>query len=186
MTLHLLAVSGSIRAGSFNTALARASVRLAPPGVSVEALDMIRDLPYYDPDIDIDPVPAAAVELRRRLAQADGIILFTPEYNFGLPGGFKNLIDWASRPYGNHCLVGKPVAVLGSSPSGGGAAKSVTYLHTVLPLIGVELLDEEVTIGNVNKLLDPATGSPNPELADQLASMIAQLAAAAAKKAQLT
>ena len=185
MTLHLLAVSGSIRAGSYNTALAHATAALAPADTTVEVVDLIRALPYYDPDLDVEPLPAAAEDLRRRFAAADGIVLFAPEYNFGLPGGFKNLIDWASRPYGKHCLVGKPVSVVGSSPSSGGAAQAVSYLRTVLPLLGAELVGDEVTIGKVNSLLDPETGAPGAELAAQLAAVVGLLASTAAAKAEL-
>ena len=185
MTMRILAVSGSIRAGSFNTALAHATAALAPADTTVEVVDLIRELPHYDPDLDVEPLPAAAEDLRRRFAAADGIVLFAPEYNFGLPGGFKNLIDWASRPYGKHCLVGKPVSVVGSSPSSGGAAQSVSYLRTVLPLLGAELVGDEVTIGKVNTLLDPETGAPSAELAAQMAAMIGLLASRAAAKTEL-
>ena len=97
MTLRLLAISGSLRASSSNTALLRAPQALAPEGVEVEVYDGLADLPFFDPGLDLDPnsyrAPEPVLRLRAAIAAAQGLIFCTPEYAFGMPGVLKNALD---------------------------------------------------------------------------------------------
>ena len=179
MTLRLLSVSGSLRAGSFSTALARAGAALAPDGARCEPVDLVRDLPLYDQDLDGATVPDRVADVRARLAAADGVLLCTPEYNYGIPGGLKNLVDWASRPFGKHCLVGKPVAVIGCSPGSRGGRASVEYLRMVLPALGATLVGDEILIPKIEDHLDPSTGAPDDEVAARLRAALTALTDAA-------
>jgi NAD(P)H-dependent FMN reductase len=116
MSVHILALVGSLRAGSHNRQLAEAAVKLAPEGAEVELFEGLSDIPFYNEDIDVaGTVPAAAVRLREAAARADAFLLFSPEYNGTIPAVLKNAIDWLSRPYGASALAGKPTAVVGTA-----------------------------------------------------------------------
>src|SRR5262245_31143423 len=105
---------GSLSSTSINRKLARALVRLAPPELELEEVPF-RDLPIYSQDYDSD-FPAVARDFKAALAAQDAILFVTPEYNRSIPGGLKNAIDWASRPYGKNSFTRKPAAVIGTSP----------------------------------------------------------------------
>src|SRR5437868_3982490 len=113
--VKVLAVSGSLRAGSHNTALLQEAARLAPAGVEVELWEGLGDLPIYDQDIDVDDAAESVRRLREDWGAADAILFATPEYNGSVPGGLKNAVDWASRPKGDAALLNKTVAVVGAS-----------------------------------------------------------------------
>ncbi len=97
--MRVLAIPGSLREGSYNVALARAAAEYAPYGVSVELYEGLGELPHYDADVDGEDAPASVRDLRRRIAEADALLVVTPEYNGSIPGLLKNAIDWASRPH---------------------------------------------------------------------------------------
>ena len=113
--MRLLAISGSLRRGSLNTALLRAAGGLLPPGVRVVHLGDLASIPPYDEDLDVHPVPAAVAALRHEITAADGLLFATPEYNASIPGQLKNAVDWASRPFPANALRGRPAAVIGAS-----------------------------------------------------------------------
>ncbi|MFT7840241.1 NADPH-dependent FMN reductase [Saccharothrix sp. BKS2] len=116
MTVHILALVGSLRAGSHNRQLAETAVRLAPEGVGIEVYEGLADLPFYNEDLDVEgAVPAAATALREATLRADAVLLFSPEYNGTIPAVLKNAVDWLSRPYGVGALKGKPLAVIGTA-----------------------------------------------------------------------
>lgn len=112
---NVVALVGSLRAGSINRKLAEAAQHHAPDGIELSVYDGIVDLPFYNEDIDGDTPPAAAVAFRAALAEADGVLLITPEYNGTIPAVLKNALDWGSRPFGASPLSGKPLAVIGSA-----------------------------------------------------------------------
>src|SRR5579859_780788 len=122
----IIGLSGSLRKDSFNTTLLRAAAKLAPEGVRVE-VRTLHGVPLYDADVEeASGVPEAVAELKDAVAAADGLLLATPEYNNGIPGVFKNAIDWMSRPPADIKRVfgGKPVALMGASPGGFGTTLS--------------------------------------------------------------
>ncbi|MGW1024695.1 NAD(P)H-dependent oxidoreductase [Streptomyces sp. NPDC002577] len=116
MSVRILALVGSLRAGSHNRQLAEAAVKHAPEGVEIELFEGLADVPFYNEDIDAEAtVPDAAARLRAAAGQADAFLLFSPEYNGTMPAVLKNAIDWLSRPYGAGALSGKPVAAIGTA-----------------------------------------------------------------------
>ncbi|MDL2401905.1 NADPH-dependent FMN reductase [Rhizobium mayense] len=136
--MKLVGISGSLRKGSFNTALLHAAVELAPPGVELIAAT-IHGVPLYDADVEVgEGIPEKVTELKELAAAADGLMLFTPEYNNSLPGVFKNAIDWMTRPSSDipRIFRAKPVAVLGASPGNFGTILSQNAWLSVLRTIG--------------------------------------------------
>lgn len=122
----ILGIAGSLRQGSYNRSLLSAAVALAPEGMRID-IGPIDDVPLYNGDVEEkDGIPAAVRNLKDAAAAADGLLLVTPEYNNSIPGVFKNVIDWMSRPPKDMGRVfgGKPVAILGASPSGFGTILS--------------------------------------------------------------
>ena len=120
----ILGISGSLRKASFNSGLLRAAQELAPEGVEIE-IGSIAEVPLYNGDVeDSEGTPPAVTKLRKQLAEADGLLLVTPEYNNGVPGVLKNAIDWMSRKDGMAIFKGKPVAITGASPGGFGTILS--------------------------------------------------------------
>ena len=113
----ILGIAGSLRRGSFNAALLRAAVELAPAGTSIE-IASIRDIPLYDADVEAQGIPAAVAELKEKVVAADALLLVTPEYHNSIPGVFKNVIDWLSRPAADAPRVfgNRHVTLIGASP----------------------------------------------------------------------
>ncbi|MEU5810393.1 NADPH-dependent FMN reductase [Streptomyces sp. NPDC059650] len=122
--LKILAISGSLRSESFNSALVRAAQKYAPGDMDIEIYEGLRDIPLYDEDQDVEPAPAAVADLRRRIIEADGLFIATPEYNYGIPGVLKNALDWASRPAFDSSLTGKPIAIAGAAPTNFGTVRA--------------------------------------------------------------
>ncbi|NXY99601.1 NAD(P)H-dependent oxidoreductase [Streptomyces sp. BR123] len=127
--LKILAISGSLRSESFNSALVRAAQKHAPGDLNIEIYEGLRDIPLYDEDLDVEPAPAAVADLRRRIIEADGLFIATPEYNYGIPGVLKNALDWASRPAFDSSLTGKPIAIAGAAPTNFGTVRAQLALR---------------------------------------------------------
>lgn len=124
----MLGFSGSLRKASFNTALLRAAVALAPEGMTIETAS-IADIPPYDEDLrQSGGYPPAVAALRAAIAGADALLIATPEYNFSIPGVLKNAIDWASRPP-DQPFAGKPVALMSASNGMLGGARAQYHLR---------------------------------------------------------
>jgi len=137
---RLLGISGSLRKASFNTGLLRAAIDLTPDGATLQA-GSIEGIPLYNGDDEREQgIPAAVQALKRQLAEAEGLLLFTPEYNNSLPGVFKNAIDWLTRPASDikPLFGGKPVAVLGASPGGFGTILAQDAWLPVLRTLGTK------------------------------------------------
>ena len=132
--LKILGISGSLRKGSFNTALLRAAQELASEGTEMTILDL-KDIPLYNGDVEAagDPAPVAA--LKSVIRNADGVHFATPEYNHGMSGVLKNAIDWASRDRNGGSLQGKPVAMMGAGGMAG-TARAQLQLQNVLSEAG--------------------------------------------------
>ena len=121
---------GSLATKSINRLLARALVRLAPPELAMTEIPY-RDLPVYSYDYDTD-FPTSARAFKSALADVEAVLFVTPEYNRSIPGGLKNAIDWASRPYGKNSFARKPSAVIGTSPGAIGTAVAQQHLRSLL------------------------------------------------------
>ena len=121
---------GSLAAASINRKLAHALIRLAPEGLEFSEISF-RDLPLYSYDYD-DEFPPVARAFKAAIVASDAVLFVTPEYNRSIPGGLKNAIDWASRPYGTNAFARKPSAVIGASPGAIGTAVAQQHLRSLL------------------------------------------------------
>ena len=179
--MRVLVVSGSLRAGSHNTSLARAAVEAAPEGVEVELWEGIGDLPIYHQDVDdAGEAPASVVRLREDWAAADAILFVTPEYNGSVPGGLKNAIDWASRPKFESALTNKTVAVAGASTGQFGALWAQTDLKKILGAAGARVVGAEIPVSRAHEKHDSEGRLLDGEVFEQLRLQLATLAAEAA------
>ena len=156
-------IVGSLAKGSINRKLAKALVRLAPDSLELTEIP-IRDLPLYSQDYDAD-YPAPAKTYKQALEASQALLIVTPEYNRGIPGGLKNAIDWGSRPRGSNSFVGKPSAVIGTSPGKLSTAVAQRELHSVLGAVASpQMVSPEAyvqftpdLIDDVGKVADPKT-----------------------------
>ncbi|MFV2121512.1 NAD(P)H-dependent oxidoreductase [Streptomyces sp. Act-28] len=185
MPARILALVGSLRAGSHNRQLAEAAAGLAPEGVTVELYEGLADLPFYNEDIDtVAGVPVAAARLRAAAAEADALLLFTPEYNGTMPAVLKNAIDWLSRPSGAGALPEKPVAVVGTAFGQYGGVWAQTEARKALGVAGARVLEgvEFAVPGSVTRFADTHP-SEDAEVITGLSAVITQVAEAASAEA---
>jgi len=179
---RLLGISGSLRAGSWNTRLLQAARAAAPAGVALEVATL-HGIPLYDGDVEErEGVPAAVAALKERIVASEGVILVTPEYNHGIPGVFKNAIDWLSRPPADASRVfrGRPFAVIGASPGGFGTVLAQAAWLPVLETLGTRhWAGGRLLVSRVQEALSPE-GVPNDALRRQLAAFVEGFAAFAA------
>ena len=173
--MKVLGLSGSLRRDSYNARLLRAAASELPPGTEFEVWDGIRELPYYDEDIDVDPAPHTVRDLREAVAAADALLIATPEYNASIPGALKNAVDWASRPRATAALKDKPVLVVGASTGLFGAVWAQAELRKVLKTAGADPLEEEVPVGQAHEAFDDDGGLRDPDLREALADAVAAL-----------
>jgi chromate reductase len=178
--MKVLAVSGSLRAGSYNTQLLRAAAEAAPAGVEVELWEGIGDLPLYDQDLDGGEVPEAVRRLRADWGGADAILFATPEYNGSVPGGLKNAVDWGSRPRLEAPLLNKTVAVVGASPGQFGALWAQADLRKTLGVAGARVVGDELPVTRAHEKFDAAGRLLDTELHGRLSFLFETLAAEAA------
>jgi chromate reductase len=139
--VKILGIAGSLREGSYNRGLVRAARELLPQDVDFVEFD-IRSLPFYDGDVEAAGDPEPVVALKDSIREADALLIATPEYNRGVPGGLKNAVDWASRPPLGSPLAGKPVALMGASTGRGGTALAQQQLREALEFPRAVVLDE--------------------------------------------
>src|ERR687897_680535 len=153
----IIGLCGSLRHGSFNRMLLRAAVDVAPPGTAINP-ESIREIPLYDGDVEEEQgVPPAVQRLKDRIAEADGLLIVTPEYNNSIPGVLKNAIDWLSRPADDIPRVfrGRPVALMGATIGPGGTALSQAAWLPVLRTLGMRpWFEGRVLISAANKMFD--------------------------------
>jgi chromate reductase len=136
---RIVAFAGSLRRGSYNRALIHAAQELAPPGMTIEPI-VIGELPFYNADVEKDGDPPAVAAFKAALGQADGILIATPEYNDGIPAVLTNAVDWGSRLPGRAPLSGKPIALMGASPSQIGTARAQLHLRQILGHVQARVL----------------------------------------------
>ena len=173
--MKVLAISGSLRAGSYNTALARAAREIAPAGVDIELYNELGALPPFDADTDGAEEPAAVHELRRQIRSADALLFVTPEYNGSIPGVLKNAVDWASRPHRDAALSSKTVAVAGATPGQYGAMWAQQDLRRVLGIAGARVIDGELPVPRAHEVFDTEGRLVSPIVAERLRIHLAAL-----------
>lgn len=182
MSVRILALVGSLRAGSHNRQLAEAAVKHAPEGVEITLYEGLAEVPFYNEDIDVEgAVPEAAARLRATAGAVDAFLLFSPEYNGTIPAVLKNAIDWLSRPYGAGALSGKPVAVVGTAYGQYGGVWAQDEARKAAGIAGASVLtDAKLSIpGSVTRFAQthPADDS---EVVEGLTQVIEQLSQAGA------
>jgi NAD(P)H-dependent FMN reductase len=179
----LIGLSGSLRRGSFNTSLLRAAAASMPDGASL-AIGSIRGIPLYDGDVEAEhgiPEPVAA--LKDAIASSDGLLLVTPEYNNGIPGVFKNAIDWLTRPASDIPRVfgGLPVAVIGASPGGFGTILGQAAWLPVLRTLGTApWFGGRLQVSRAAAVFDDTGAITDDRIASALATFMAGFASFAA------
>lgn len=171
---------GSLSSTSINRQLANALVRLAPPELSLVEIP-IRDLPLYSPDHDADYPPVARA-FKKAIADVDAVLFVTPEYNRSIPGGLKNAIDWASRPWGQNSFARKPSGVIGASPGAIGTAVAQQSLRGVLCFCNSPLMNTvEAYIQFSPGLITPEGEVTNEKTADFLRNYMTEFHAFVAR-----
>ena len=152
--MRILGIAGSVRRGSHNRRLIRAAGDTLPSGVELVEWEGLAGLPIFDEDLESDP-PASVQDLLDEIERADALLIATPEYNASVPGGLKNALDWASRPFPANVLRNKPVAVAGASTGMFGAVWAQAELRKVLHTAGARVLDRELAVPFADTLADP-------------------------------
>ncbi len=174
--MHILTISGSLRANSTNTTLVRAIAALAPAGMDVSIYNGLGDLPHFSPDRDGDDPPEAVDHLRGLLRAADGVLICTPEYAFGVPGTLKNALDWTVS---SGEFDGKPVAALSASPLYTGGAKAHASLLLTLTALGATVPEAgKLIIPGVKNKLGPGGDITDPATTQELLAVLDTLARA--------
>jgi chromate reductase len=125
--VKILGFVGSLRKGSYNKALMRAAVALAPDDATIEVFDL-EGIPPFNQDLESQP-PQTVKAFKAKIRKADAVLIASPEYNYSVPGVLKNAIDWASRPYGDNAFEGKPVALMSASIGSLGGARAQYHLR---------------------------------------------------------
>ena len=180
--MRILALSGSLRAGSYNTSLARAAANLAPSGVVVELYEGLGLLPHYDQDLDEGgaEVPGSVADLRERIEAADALLIVTPEYNGSVPGVLKNAIDWASARHRGSSLRNKTVAVAGVTTGQYGAIWAQADLRKVLGISGARVMPGELPVSRGDQVFDESGRLADPFVTERLREHVAALVTEAA------
>jgi chromate reductase len=152
--IQILGIVGSLRKESFNHHALKAAQELVPEGALLSLVEL-HGIPVFNQDLEKEP-PPAVVDFKRQILAADAILFATPEYNYSLPGGLKNAIDWASRPYGESAWEGKPAAVMGASVGNLGTARAQYHLRQILVTLNMPVVNQpEVMIGNAAQRFQP-------------------------------
>ncbi|HEX5649736.1 MAG TPA: NADPH-dependent FMN reductase [Steroidobacteraceae bacterium] len=177
---HLLGISGSLRKGSYNTALLRAARDELPDGTSFE-IATLHGIPLYDGDVETGAgIPATVNALKDRVVASDGVLLATPEYNNGVPGVLKNTIDWLSRPPDDISRVfrGRPFAILGASPGGFGTILAQSAWLPVLRTLGTEFWSQgRLMVSRASQAFDAEGRLQDAAVREQLKKFLAGFAA---------
>ncbi|MGE5703299.1 MAG: NADPH-dependent FMN reductase [Clostridia bacterium] len=173
---HILAISGSVRTKSSNSALLRAAATLAPPALHFTFYEGLDRLPHFNPDLDGDSSPETVNDLRAQLRKADGVIICTPEYAGGVPGVLKNAIDWIVS---SGEFMHKPVSVISASPLSTGGEQAHASLLVTLGMVDAAIVEGgTMTVPFVGKKMNAEGEVTDPATVDALRSLLAALAEA--------
>lgn len=180
MTTSIAILVGSLRTDSVNRRIAQVLADQAPEGVSVDIVDGLGDVPFYNEDIDNPAaIPASAARLRERVGAADRVLAVTPEYNGTMPAVLNNAIDWLSRPYGAGAMVGKPFAVVGATPTPYGGKWAHADAARSAGVAGAVVL-EDVTVSQPTVDVDPLADAEVLEKLHRAVRTLAEYGTAAA------
>ena len=172
MADRIIAFAGSLRRGSFNSALLRAAQELAPDGMEIELIE-IGDLPFYNADVEAQGDPPSVAAYKASLGDADGLLIATPEYNDGIPGVLTNAIDWGSRLPGRAPLSAKPIALMGASPSRIGTARAQLHLRQLLSHVDARVLPPpELLVASAHERFDKSRRLTDESTRDVLAKLL--------------
>jgi chromate reductase len=172
--MHILSISGSLRSSSINTRLIHVMARLAPAHMEIILYEGLADLPHFTPDLDGENPPASVLSLRQLLQTADGVLLCTPEYAFGVPGTLKNALDWTVS---SGEFSGKPVAAISASPLWSGGDKAHASLLLTLTALGANVPEGgKLMIPMINKKLSANDDVVDSETMQALTSVLDALA----------
>ncbi|HET9120709.1 MAG TPA: NADPH-dependent FMN reductase [Solirubrobacterales bacterium] len=177
--MRVLAISGSLRRDSHNTALLRTAAELLPPSVELEFFDGLKLVEPYDQDDDTGRGPEGARRLRDAISSADAVLIASPEYNSSIAGVLKNALDWASRPKGNNALWGKPAAVVGASTGMFGAVWAQAEARKVLSASGARVIDTDLPVGHAEEAFGDDGKLAEIELRDRYTEILDELVALA-------
>ena len=172
----VLTLVGSLRAASINRQLAEAAAHAAPDNVDVVTYDGLGDVPFYNEDLDTDDPPAAVANLRAAVADADAVLIVTPEYNGTIPAVLKNAIDWLSRPYGDSAITGKPLAVVGTAMGRFGGVWAHDDTRKSFGIAGARVVDS-ITLSLPVAALDGKHPRESAEVTGSLREILAELVA---------
>ena len=175
-SLSLLGVVGSLRKASYNRSLMRAAGEVVPEGVTLTTFERLGEIPLYDGDVEDAGFPEAVVAFKDAIAKADGLLIATPEYNYGVPGVLKNAIDWASRPPGKSPLLRKPVGIMGATPGGGGTIRSQMQIRQSFVFLQMPaLLQPEMMVSRAQERFDESGKLTDDRAREQLKKYLAAL-----------
>ena len=173
--MNIIALSGSLRKGSYNTMLVKAMAALAPAGMQIEIAE-IGKFPLYNSDDEAN-FPAVAQELKEKIEKADGVIIATPEYNRSISGVLKNAIDWISRPYGKNSFAKKPMLVAGVSGGKVGTAVAQSHLRQIMVYLDADVIGQpELYLGPAQEIFDADGNIVNDSTKELLTKALAVLA----------
>ena len=166
--IRILAISGSLRAVSTNTTLLKAATLLAPAGMTIELFEGLGDLPHFNPDLDIDPVPASVRDWREKVRAADGLLISSPEYARGIPGAFKNAFDWLVS---YESFPDKPVAFFHATAR---AIASQSAMRLTFETMSAKIIDyATITVPLLGKETDAAAVADDPVIAAKIREALA-------------
>jgi len=172
--LTLIGLSGSLRRGSFNSAVLRTAATMVPADCELR-IESIAEFPLYNGDVEAEGLPAPVMRLKELIVAADGLLLVSPEYNYSVPGVAKNAIDWLSRPSGEGARVfgRKPLAIAGASPGGFGTVRGQSAWLPVFRALGADLYPRELLISRAASVIDAQGQIIDATTRENLAAFVA-------------
>jgi len=174
--LNVLALNGSLRAASYNGYLLRAAVEVAPSEMTIAGFDL-GGIPLYNADVQAAGEPGPVAALRAAIDRSGAVLIASPEYNYSVPGGLKNAIDWISRPPATSPFQRKPIAILGASTGPSGTMRMQVQLRTILQSVGAYTLPKpEFVLAHCRDRFDADGRLADPKTREHLAALLAALA----------
>jgi chromate reductase len=179
--MTVLGISGSLRRGSYNSALLEAAAAALPATTELFLWRGLAEIPAFDEDLAV--APASVQALRAEIARSDAVLIATPEYNASVPGALKNALDWVSRPFATTPLRHKPVAVVGASQGAFGAVWAQADLRRILKAIGARVDSRELSVAHAQDAFGTDGRLLDPHLEERLRAIVNGLSASTSRRA---